>query len=341
MKIILTIKEYALLSLLWIFVAFFWYKNLLYINIVDFDDRISYAILGGIIFLVFAINLLPVFISDIDNKTVWATTVLPYGIYTFIAYSEYMKTMYIWIVSIGLVTAIAYMVLLWGRRIPLGKDAKKVIKVRKKRTAVGIRNILAYACTAILICSFVKASVVGIQPKQLYGDEYMFANNVEVLSKLQQDEWKKCDTGTKLEILQAVINCEGRYLSFNKPIFLHIAELKKGTIACYVAGEKRIYISGEFLNSLTAAEVLSSILHECMHVAQLQYGDIYEKLSVSNKNSYYMIDAKNYVLERKNYIDGNEDFEGYYSQRLEAEARAYGITQAHLYLKKIDEYKNQ
>ncbi len=109
------------------------------------------------------------------------------------------------------------------------------------------------------------------------------------------------------------------------------------TRACYNNSNSTIMINTDALDC-SSEEILRSILHECYHCAQHQYVEIYNSLDVSDKDNFFMFDAARYADEIAHYTDGTENYPKYYSQRLEADARAYGITGTSNIFSRINEY---
>lgn len=99
----------------------------------------------------------------------------------------------------------------------------KIIKIRFRKAYLGVRNITAYACLACVVSVFIQSHVIGgiqsteVKATAVYGDEYALAENMDMFLCLQDAEWKKLayNIDKKLAILQTVVNCEGRYLSFD------------------------------------------------------------------------------------------------------------------------------
>lgn len=342
----LSIKAFIQASLFWYLVIFICYKNLLFRRVFGLSKTNSLIILTGIAIGVFVINFWISGKYARNEKSVYVTAILSYGIYAILTYCKYMKNIYIGIGVIFSVITIVYLGLVLCRKITNESARRRIIKIRKRKCYIGTRNIVAVACFLFLISAYVQTSIMGgvsqaseVKPTQLYGDEYSMENNMEMFLYLQPDEWEKIkgNIDLKLNILQTVINCEGRYLSFNKAITLHVDDLEDGVIAYYNHGDGSIYIDRAHLDD-TSEEVLSYILHECYHCSQNQFSDIYRGLDVSDQNSYFMLEAAKYAAEIDNYVDAKEDLHGYYSQRLESDARAHSITSTKIIMDRIEEY---
>ena len=111
---------------------------------------------------------------------------------------------------------------------------------------------------------------------------------------LQPEEWEKLgdDLDMKMAVLSAVVNTEGRYLGFNKKITLYTKNLEEGTRGYYSSANNAIYIDKNHILNDSSRDVLESCLHECFHVAQDQYLDLYNSLDEEYKNMYFLMDAK-------------------------------------------------
>lgn len=341
----LTVLQFIMFSIFWNVLAYSWYRCLLFKSVFDLGKLGSHLVLGGIILVFSLANYVISGKYGKNEKSIYAIIAISYGIYAFLSFFKYMKKAGILIAIISLLLACSYLVLLFGCEISPEKNRKKVMASRKRRAYLGARNIVAYACTVFLVCTFVKIVVLGnvskvAKPTQLYGDEYSMINNIDMFLYLQPEEWEKIkgDIDLKLNILQTVVNCEGRYLSFDKPITLHAADLEGGELAYYNDKESTIFIDMRHLDNSSSEEVLRSLTHECMHVAQHQLKDIYDALDSSDQNSYFMMEAARYEKEINNYKGGNDDYLLYYSQRLESMARAYGITATNIIFSRIAEY---
>lgn len=322
------------------------YRNMFFKKVFELDFTKSYIILLVLTFGVMIINFIVSGKYARNEIAVAATAIIPYGVYSAMSYFRYMRTTFIWIIILCLIAAAVYIGMVVSRKIRNENIRGKIIRRRIRKCYIGTRNIVAIACLAIVASVYVQTRVIGglaiatnVKPAQLYGDEYSMSNNMDMFLYLQPEEWEKIqgDLELKLDILQTVLNCEGRYLSFNRPITLHAADLSYGTLAYYNHDEGTIYIDIAHMDD-SSEEVLRSLLHEAFHCAQNQYSEIYRSLDVSDQNSYFMLDAALYTNEIENYVEGSKNFHAYYSQRLEADARAYGITSTSMIFNRIDEY---
>ena len=91
-------------------------------------------------------------------------------------------------------------------------------------------------------------------------------------------------------------------------------------------------------NSTHNNEVLNTCLHEAFHSYQYRLIDAYNSTDEDVKSLRMYKRAVSYIEEFSNYIDGNKDFNGYYEQLCETDARNYAEDAVEDYYNKIYKY---
>lgn len=341
----MSVKGYIFESLFWIIVAYVWYRNLLFLRVFALDDLKSKMILIGIVLAVFVLNICISGKYSRNTRSIWMTTILSFGIYAFLSYVNYMKKPYTWIIVIGMGLTVFYLLGLFARKVKSNQNKRRIMQIRRRRGYIAIRNIGAFVSMAVMISAYVQINVRGglvtpgeVESTAIYGDEHSLNENIDMFLLLKPDKWVETDASKRMDVLQTVINCEGRYLSFSKKVTLHVAELDAGVLGYYNHDDSTIYIDIYHLLNGSSEECLDTILHECFHCAQHEYADIYRSLDISDRKSYFMLDAARYAEEISNYVNGSKNYHEYYSQSLEADARAYAITASSIIFNRIDEH---
>ena len=327
-------------------VAYLIFRYGFFKTIGDLSVTDSHWVLVAIVLIAFIINFAITFRWGKNKKAVLATTLISYGLYTYFAYSKLIITAYICTIAIAVIVAVAYLVLIFWRRISNKQNRSKIIRNRKRRGYEGVRNIAACAGLVFMIMAFVYDSTtnqiaIGQDGETVvYGDEYALSKNIDMFLYLQPEEWEKLgdDLDMKMAVLSAVVNTEGRYLGFNKKITLYTKNLDEGTRGYYSSINNAIYLDKNHILNDSSRDVLESCLHECFHVAQDQYVDLYNSLDEEYKNMYFLMDAKQLAKEFDSYVDGKSNYTRYYSQECERSARAYGKASAQAIFDRIDEY---
>lgn len=346
---IFTFKGYFLYSLFLDVIAYIWYKNIFFrIEEVGFDVK-QHFLLIAISACVFLINYAIAGNYALNPNSALMTTFLTYGIFVIVSWYKYVKSACNWIGRVTLICTVVYLILVFGRRIKSRKNRDKIIRVRMQKGYLGIRNIAAYAGIICIISVFVQSHVIwGINSTEVkatavYGDEYALAENMDMFLCLQDEEWENLayDIDRKLSVLQTVVNCEGRYLSFKQKVTLYTEELEDGMLGYYDPESNSIYIDMEHLLYADSENCLETVLHECFHVSQYQYAQMYKSLSEADQNSFFMQDAAVYAREFDNYVKGEDSYRGYYSQKIEEDARNYSKTACEDIFGRIKEYADK
>ncbi len=347
-------KEYVMNTGFWIFMLYVWTRVFAFRTLKDMGMASSHLVLLGIILSVAALNFLISHNFARNERGVIMTTVLGYGIYTFLCYSRYLTNVCKYILIAAAIAIIAYLIFMLVYKVKpnaiervLGIEIskKKALRVKLRRSYLGVRNIMAIAGGSLILFIYVSTNFLGglmttkeVKGTAVYGDEYALAENMDMFLLLQQDEWEKLNTQKKLDVLQTVLNTEGRYLSFNKKITLLASDLDRGVMGYTDYDNSLIQISLDHLMYDSSRECVETILHEAFHVSTHQYIEIRESLSESDKNCYFLWDATLYAEEMNEYTDGRDNFYDYYQQKCEADARSYALANTQVIFDRIDEY---
>lgn len=231
-------------------------------------------------------------------------------------------------------------ILIWCRAIK-APDRERVIYRRLYNSFVGARRIVAITMAVLAICM-----LPGIWKKDnakevivTYGDEYRFSENVETMLKLQEEEWQLLTLEEKVEVMQCVAFCEARYLGLWTPITVKVEDInRKDVLGCYNDSEHAIYLDDEHIANDLAEKVLISVCHEMYHAYSHRMMDVYNHSADEMKKLRLFSSASQYVEDIANYIEPEEDQEGYLSQKFEIDAYQYGEYAAGEYYRMIDEY---
>ncbi len=176
-------------------------------------------------------------------------------------------------------------------------------------------------------------------PETFYGEEWTISNNIDTILLLQESEWDKLSIKQRKDVLNVVLSIEGRYLELFNKINLEFKELEENVEGSYSHSSSTIYISSQLLEYGTAHDNLDTLCHEVFHSAEHQLVEIYQSLPESERNSCnYSELAETYIYEFSNYTRGVNDFNTYYQQRIEADARDYASASVNDYYRRIKEY---
>lgn len=152
--------------------------------------------------------------------------------------------------------------------------------------------------------------------------EALAIQNKAVLRNLSNDKWSNLSYEDKMDTLQTVVNIEATYLTIS-PITLKSTKLEDNTVGQYSYDENIIYIDSEFIAISESTDALDTICHECRHAYQHSVVDMLDWSQDSVNSHYYYRSAQQWKLEFNDYQSGQFDYDTYYQQSIEVDARVY------------------
>lgn len=344
-------KDYVIETLFWTIIAFIWYENLFFTNIDGKTIGESNVVLIVIIVLATAVNTLITISWNRTTASAITALLIPYGIYTYITYVDYMPIAYKFIagVAIGLCVFATIYIL----SVKLHAKNKRQRALKKTRMAYStFRFVGAAASISLIICLFCNVYLGGAllspseKPATTYGEEYTIASNMDTVLLLQENQWQELSLEERMDVLQIICNIEGNYLGLNHGIHIYASKLDEDVLGYYNDSASSIQISVDLLESGDPYSTLECVCHEMCHAGQARYVEIFEGLDDEAKKSYFLYDASIYAEEFHDYknastTDDASDYIEYYGQRCEQTARNYARAAVSEYYKKISEYLEQ
>ena len=102
-----------------------------------------------------------------------------------------------------------------------------------------------------------------------------------------------------------------------------VGNFKETKLGAYQDEIHTIYINLSHLEYDSAQSVLQTCCHEAFHSYQYRLIDAYNSTDEETKGLRIYKNAIAYLEEFSNYVSGDDDFEEYYGQVCEADARKY------------------
>lgn len=325
-------------------ISMIWYKLTLFRCWADMTYTESQIILWGIVIVTVVLGAWITCCSK-NGWNVIKTLLIAYGLYTVLAYGETISVRIKVIFSISMIVAFLYAALVMFRKIRTKRNKGRVVVKRLYKCMYAYLSIIAVgmgillfsiACPLIIGNSFFQSSVKPTNTDTLH--EQTIANNMDMLLFLQDEKWSQLNTQEKLDVMQSVANIESHYLGLPNELNVSVVNLENGTLGSYVDGIHTIYISLAHLENGSAHEVLNTCLHEAFHSYQYRLIDAYNSTDENVKSLRIYKKVISYLEEFDNYIDGDQDFNRYYEQLCEADARKYAKDAVEDYYTKIYEY---
>ncbi len=206
---------------------------------------------------------------------------------------------------------------------------QRVIFRRLELTLFSAKRIIGIAFLLLLsvytIVYFRETSVQRPVVEEAVGEQ-------EGLQMLRQEVWDSLTVDKRLEVIRMVMERERAHLGISNDLCLGIVPLSMGTLGYYDQDRFEILIDTDVLRISTAWEALDIICHETYHAMQDSLVELYERLDEKYKNLIVFERVREYAYEFKHYNHGQTDFDEYYEQACETDARAYAE-------KRLEDYK--
>ena len=330
-----------IIDIIWNYViGLVWYKILLFRLLPDhgIDESVK------ILLLMVAVTLIIGGILFRRWKTKWmsiALVLLPFGVYTVIAYKQTVpKLIWISLVCAALCAVIHIMRILIRKIEPLNKGIRSmIIKERVLRGVYGI--VCIFACSFFLIMvginlhgsvgRMLDPTVVNAEATSEESDDAnTFNKHKDTILKLQPDVWQTLTSPQKLDVLQIIVNIEATYLGLPQEVTVVADPLSPVIAGTYIDELKLIKLNWDVLEG-SSYEALRVTLHEIHHSYEHAVADLYESLDAEDKQLRMFKQAASYAEEREHYVDVFEDYNAYIEQQMELDSDAYAERAVEVY----------
>ena len=282
--------------------------------------------------------------------------ILHSGIITALFYVLYVSYVYIDMhIKFLLIMAAVYIVIMMAVIIIfLRKDIEHLLEERKKEERIfeiascGIAILffmLVFCCVFMVISSVIIPLFSSGNRVTSEDYEKYFTDNIAVLKKFDESEWKNLDYGEKTEVMQKMADVEQRRLGIPHSMKVIIREVdtdipdgeaKRG--GYYSPGKNEITISKSSVDKASSWWVLNAVCHECYHGYEHSIIDLYRESDEIMHDLAIFEDAKKYAYEFDNYVGVLDDVDIYYSQLCEEDARKHGEEVTYQYYRWIKKY---
>ena len=341
------IGEYLFDCLFYTVVSMLWYKNLLFRCLPErtyTESTIAlWAMIGFAIFLcAFTINR-----RMGTGWTIATALIVPYGLYTVLAYAETAGNWMLIVLASTVVVAVIYTVFLMTRKMKNHRNKGQVIKRRFRHCCVVSQSMIVIVLLAVMSTigtqgifgeNILNSSISATTNNQR--DYQTISNSIDTILLLQEGEWMNLTTKEKIDTLQTVANIEAHYLGLPNELNVGAANLGEYTLACYNDKTHTISIDLDHLENDSVYDVLGSCCHEAYHSYQHRLVDVYNTADENLKGLRIYRLVAQYGKEFNDYVDGESNFCSYYYQSCEIDARDYAESAVCNYYNRIREYLN-
>ena len=329
----------------WGVLSMVWFNNILFRNVdgLTFNQSRLFLLLALIVSA--TLGIVFTWEKRRNNLSLFVNIIMPYELYSFISYRHTAPVLMWSLAALSLLLSITYMVLIFKPNIRATARKKAIIRTRLIKSFLGTQTVGA-CCMTVMILVLGVSSFFGIlcfspseEPaKRSNSEAVTIANNIEVVSQLEEDKWSTLSTAEKLNTLQTVANIEVYYLGLPHELNVIAGPLSENTLACYNDRTHVITINIDHLESDSAHDILDSVCHEARHAYQHRLCDVYDSVSDEQKELLVFYNVQMYKQEFSSYVDGKDDAIGYYFQWCESDSRSYAREAVIDYYSKIETY---
>ncbi len=280
-----------------------------------------------------------------DCMHIFVFAVLPYGVFTLWAYWNCFPVLFPVVLGITAALSAGFVVLRMTRKIQNPQKRKRIIRNRLRQSFWGTQVIssFALACIVAVLCV---ANLFGFAPALMHSKKgvpdpngsYSIEAQLENLGGMRNEVWETLNDDERLELLQLIADIEAQNLGLPKRLEVFFGEADKEVFAYYTDNQKRICVNEMYFHDVPGERMIETICHETYHGYERCLIDAYQSVPQESRNLLDLRAAEKYIAEFKDYKDVSEDFEAYYMQACEEDARDYGKERSQIYLYMIHWY---
>lgn len=330
-------------SFWWAVCAYIWYDALCFFclpgkNIID-----SRSFLIGFSFFCTLAGVILTFRRRRNAVSLAVNVLFPYGVYAAVSMYELYSIRVIVAAVLAAVLCSFFIFMVVTRP---KKKGKPVAFRRFRHCALGARTIIAL-CALIII---VPSAVNTILGKGIYTEEgnrapyveapgeWTIDNKMDTVKLFDKEHWGNLSIDEKLEAAAVVKNIEMSNMGISHEIYIMSQSMDNDVLGWYSHEEKAIALNIDHMRNSEPEDIIRTICHECFHAYEHQQVELYDSVDEKYKNMPMFSPAQKYAYEFENYVNGDDDYEAYYSQSAEENAREYAEYRTQHYYEKINDF---
>lgn len=318
--------EYLMDNLYWFLLGLFWYRSTLFCRIPGVPMTKSFWILMGFGLGCMAVGTALTWKRRRNYLSILVNVLVPFEIYSLLTlHNGWM----LWLCAgAAVLSALWFFWVLWMNRRQKGTAAPVV-----RHGLMGSRTV--FAC--VLALCWIPLLLSGVQEEETVSDaastavenrmEAMDARR-ETIGLFQEDAWQRLSRQEKLEALQTVADIEAGYLGLPHSLTVCAKELGQTVAGCYSDSAHEIHVNLSLLDHGDSLRLVQTVCHESYHAYQRRLCDAWQTAAPEYQNMLCFAQAPQFASDFANYIDGEEDYEGYKNQSCEETAREYALSAA-------------
>ena len=184
--------------------------------------------------------------------------------------------------------------------------------------------------------ALIKAAVPPASDQNI--ENQTIQNNMGTLTALADGRWDQYTAREKLNVLQTVANIEQRSLGLPHELNVGAEDMSRDKAGTYRDKTHEIRISTASLLYDSPWELVNTVCHEAYHAYQHRLIDLLIETRQENRGLMMFREIREYAEEFQNYTGTDGDFNTYYYQQCESDARDFAEDSEREYFIRIKDY---
>lgn len=321
--------EYGLSIVVWMI----WYRMLLFRSLDGRTLAESRFILWGLVVACSGWGICCQWESRRRIRDILATQAIAFGVYTILAYMPLRPVLVQGVLAVTAVLALLYVVLIQSQPIRRGSPARvrRVQQFRRNQSLTAVFRTLAVGLAALqgmfLLAVVLRGTVLTARvtaTNEYRAEDTLSDDELRTLELLTPETWDTLTAQERLDVLQTVANIEQASLGLPHELNVAAEDVEEDSLCAYYQDDThQIMVSVDKLLHRSSGFLVEATCHEAYHGYQHRLTELYAAAPEESRGLQILQPAERYTEEFGNYTDGEEDFDTYYSQACERDARSY------------------
>ena len=334
------IADYLVNNVFWMLIGMVWFRLFLFRSLEHQTLVLSKAVLWGLVLTGTGLGTLLNIRHHRNIISFCFNLLIGYGIYTVLAYMpvrpELISTVLLYLTS----AVSAFLTWQVVRRVMAGQsvlpEGRWMAMVMQRMIGFGFAVIIAVTGSARAFNSaLIKAAV---PPASDNTEAQTIQNNMNTLTALADGRWEQYTAREKLNVLQTVANIERNYLGLPHELNVGAEDMSRDKAGTYHDKTHEIRISMTSLLYDSPWELINTVCHEACHAYQHRLVELLLESGQESRGLILFRDVREYAQEFQNYTGTDGNFDSYYYQQCESDARNFAEESEREYFIRIKDY---
>lgn len=342
----LTFWEYLCDNAIYGIAGALWYK-IIFLTIPGNEYPGRVALLYSLTAVMMTLGIIFTFRRRRNLTSVLVNLLLPLELFTlFHLFSEF-TVFFAVVTAFAFLLGAAYIITVLKNPVNPRRPGDNVTLLKIRHGLLGARTVTAVVLSLILVPMLADAAFSDpaaesarelAAPTDIPNPDEKTVN--DTITKFREETWSSLSDGEKIQALKALADLESYHLGVPYNLTVKKADLKENTLGSFRWSERAVLIGKQCLDG-TAATAIETLCHEVYHAVQWCEIEVYKGAAPEFRGLKMFDRVRKIGDEFSNYIDGDEDFFGYYYQECEYTARQYAESCAEYYLEMLEEYPDK